>query len=1050
MNGLFQFSSLDAIQFSAKIVLLTAVAYLVYLLLIKVGGVRASHRHRLLTAAMIASWCIGAWTALLPTLDLPVIPVAKATASGTTQNTSIVSSDSISVATSDSTPIQSTVPPANVVELKESHDDSVDGSQTATVSPSLRKKSASQPIPLTWQSKLILVWLLGCLLLTIRLAIGIFRLKQSIFRWSATEDQLLVSTLKPQTDSAKQILSFNGPIRYCVGPDDQMPFAFGIMQPVICLPGNLGQWSEAEIQSVIYHEVSHIARHDTVWDLIAEITKAIFWWNPFTWLLCRQHELERELACDEQVLSANQPADQYASALVSIVRRANKVAGLGATPMARKSQLDGRVRKILFENRDLNAHKPVVLVSGLFLILCVPLMGLSATTYLSKQETSEPKTASSSVAVLDEKELAEISKKRKRLIETTGQPEAPIISTHGLILDENGVPLAGAEVAIQIAPFYRSEELFFQGYRDKREPAKKTNSVIAKITTDKSGTFRFDEVQAPEYFLNRNFPRYRLIIRAPGKGLEWVVLKSPVNVKSRQITLRPEATVKGTVVSKEGKPIAGAQVTAISFAQLEKDVDGTSGDPRRISNRQKNEIDVSTTTRADGSFELRGLPDGKRVGINVSRDGYVSSGCLMAVGDFDPAIISKIEESVYVDKVESGDQQFELERSRTLSGKVVYEDTGLPVANCKFFVRGALGHYYDGFQTNSEGRFSPVRLKGNTAIVRLSAYKQKGYVRSFEEVGFSEKEYEKETTLTLNRGERITGVVKNELGEPVEGAKLYYLPDGPVPIKHYVDAIWGDETTADGEFEIFLPLGTGSLHAIGFPKNAVVPSNGDAWRSKNPEAGGLVEPHVKLVVDGMENPDVELVARTGLRLGGTVVLPDGNVAAGATLQYKSHEYTLQQIPEEKRNIDVTTDGKGKFKLQAVPRPSDEQSSFIHIFHSAVFKVTSSDGKFSKYVDVEKFDRNFDVEIKLRPVASLSGSAFVDGKALPGAPVTLRALGHRVAKATTDEFGKFEFANLATGPRYTVRIDDPNSSRDQSESIVLEKDSTLNPIGLRSK
>ena len=915
-------------------------------------------------------------------------------------------------------------------------------------------------MPTTWQTQLLSLWIVGTALMLVRLAIGIFSLKQSIFRWSATEDQLLVSTLKTQTDSAKRILSFAGPIRYCVGPKNQMPFAFGLLQPVICLPNNFDEWTETEQQSVIFHEVSHIARRDTFSDLIAETTKAIFWWNPLVWAMCRQHETERELACDEQVLKTDQPADQYASDLVSIVRRASSKIGLGATPMARKSQLDGRVRNILLAENRTRARMMTYWIAGVsFILLSVPIIGLSASTYNFNQEnasTAKTKPDGSGIkkAELTEKQLEKIAEKRARLIKTNGLPEAPIISNHGLILDHTGLPLEGAEVSLQIAPFYHADDLYFQGYRESRSYYEKVNSVLAKVITDKSGTFKFDKIQAPEYFLNRHFPRYRLIVRAPGKGLEWNVLRSLNNVKAKHITLHPEAIAKGTVVSKDGKPIANAKVSAVSFALLDPDVDARIGDHRRISNSQENEIDVSTTTGDDGKFALKGLPDGKRVVLTVTKPGFVTGRRLMAVGNFDPAIIPRIEKSVHVDKIESGDQEFVLERARSIKGKIVYEDTGLPVANCLFNIRGEQNGLSPN-ESNNKGEFESGPLTDAKAVMHLIAYRQPGYVRSFEVFEFAEKEFEKkDVVVKLKRGEKISGIVKNELGEPVEGAKMYYLPNGPIPIEHFIDSVYGPKTKADGRFEMFVPLGSGSLHVVGFPRNAVVPKENDAWRSRNPDAGGLVEPHKKLVVDGMSKPDIEIIAQTGIRLGGTVMLPDGTAAVGAKLEYLSDDRGLAQIPEARRDIDTTTGAKGGFKLQAIPRPEKgKRSNYIHIFHSALFKVTSKDSKYATYIDLEKFDRQNDVEIRLRPVATLSGSVILDGKPVVGARVQFSAeftnLPRVLPRVRTDEFGKFTIPNLPTGFRYNVSSSNGDENTFKDDSIVLEKDSTLNPITFKT-
>jgi hypothetical protein len=75
----------------------------------------------------------------------------------------------------------------------------------------------------------------------------------------------------------------------------------------------------------------------------------MYWFNPMMWLAVRRARLERERACDDAVLARGFKASDYASDLLVLAESLAPptLASSGALAMARKSQLDDRIRAIL-------------------------------------------------------------------------------------------------------------------------------------------------------------------------------------------------------------------------------------------------------------------------------------------------------------------------------------------------------------------------------------------------------------------------------------------------------------------------------------------------------------------------------------------------------------------------------------------------------------------------------------------------------------------------------------------------------------------------------
>ncbi|NNE68811.1 MAG: M56 family metallopeptidase, partial [Rhodothermales bacterium] len=132
-----------------------------------------------------------------------------------------------------------------------------------------------------------------------------------------------------------------------------MPVTWGGRKPVVLLPSDADSWSEDRRRYVLTHEFAHIRRWDCTTQGVAQLACALYWFNPLVWVASRRLRIERERACDDQVLMAGGKASTYAEHLLDIARslRATLVSPLGAVAMARPSQLEGRVLAILDPDR---------------------------------------------------------------------------------------------------------------------------------------------------------------------------------------------------------------------------------------------------------------------------------------------------------------------------------------------------------------------------------------------------------------------------------------------------------------------------------------------------------------------------------------------------------------------------------------------------------------------------------------------------------------------------------------------------------------------------
>ncbi|MGI8706211.1 MAG: M56 family metallopeptidase [Sphingomicrobium sp.] len=125
------------------------------------------------------------------------------------------------------------------------------------------------------------------------------------------------------------------------------PISWGVVRPVILLNAEAAE-SHGEAEAIITHELAHVAHLDWAKLLLARIAVAIFWFNPFAWLLAREAHQLREEAADDAVLATDIEDTDYAKLLVGVARHECRGLLIGAHGVApAKNSLTRRVKRVL-------------------------------------------------------------------------------------------------------------------------------------------------------------------------------------------------------------------------------------------------------------------------------------------------------------------------------------------------------------------------------------------------------------------------------------------------------------------------------------------------------------------------------------------------------------------------------------------------------------------------------------------------------------------------------------------------------------------------------
>jgi hypothetical protein len=112
-------------------------------------------------------------------------------------------------------------------------------------------------------------------------------------------------------------------------------------------------WDEERRRAVILHELAQVARFDCLTQTLAAVASALYWPHPGIWWAARQLRVERELACDDCVLSTGTEPREYAGHLLEIAHSlGGSEAPALAVTMARPRQLEGRMVAMLDASRN--------------------------------------------------------------------------------------------------------------------------------------------------------------------------------------------------------------------------------------------------------------------------------------------------------------------------------------------------------------------------------------------------------------------------------------------------------------------------------------------------------------------------------------------------------------------------------------------------------------------------------------------------------------------------------------------------------------------------
>jgi len=191
-----------------------------------------------------------------------------------------------------------------------------------------------------------------------------------------------------------------------------IPITWGLIRPMILLPAAARDWSADRRRVVLLHELAHVKHWDVLTQMVSHVACALYWFHPLAWFASFRLRAERELACDDLILSTGTKASDYSRHLLEIATsfRPIRFCPAAALGMARRSGLETRLRRILEPRLSRRPLSPVAvaMTAVLFVSVVVSLASAAKVVVVKDKDGKEvariavPKDGSSQV--VEEKE----------------------------------------------------------------------------------------------------------------------------------------------------------------------------------------------------------------------------------------------------------------------------------------------------------------------------------------------------------------------------------------------------------------------------------------------------------------------------------------------------------------------------------------------------------------------------------------------------------------------------------------------------------------------
>ena len=179
-----------------------------------------------------------------------------------------------------------------------------------------RTVSVTSPSGMKIRTILKYIWVVGAFIALVRLVKSYGEIRKEIGTYMEIKNPHMLEVMEKVNQQYKHPVAF----RLLHVENGSTPCVFGILKPCIIIPDI--EVTEKELEFIFTHEMRHFYRGDLWIKLVSEVFKAVYWWNPFAYILCKLIAQTQEINVDFSVMRELTEAEtlDYSACLVKLTR----------------------------------------------------------------------------------------------------------------------------------------------------------------------------------------------------------------------------------------------------------------------------------------------------------------------------------------------------------------------------------------------------------------------------------------------------------------------------------------------------------------------------------------------------------------------------------------------------------------------------------------------------------------------------------------------------------------------------------------------------------
>jgi beta-lactamase regulating signal transducer with metallopeptidase domain/protocatechuate 3,4-dioxygenase beta subunit len=872
-----------------------------------------------------------------------------------------------------------------------------------------------------WLPALVAMWGMGVVLLATRLLGGWLVLRRLVRRGRPPGDT-------GSSEIAARLaarLGLGRRVRLLESARVQVPMVVGWLKPVILLPASaLTGLTSDQLTFILGHELAHIRRLDYVVNLVQSLIETLLFFHPAVWWISARIRQERENCCDDRAVELCGDRLDYARALAAL--EGMRTATWSLAPSAEGGALLARIRRLLGlapraepPARGLAGTLALTIVGFLGLALALSPGGNSVQAAIQEQKIITGKVVTSNGKPVDGADVWLVG-------QTYPQPQA--IAIERVRTDKSGRFrqtwdqtrakgrfLGSHAVWAHRAGFAPARAMFIEEWDesgvDPRHPIKLTlapTTATAFRILDPQGNpapgarirltkLREDRTSVPDELAER------LAAATDQDGQARIEAAAGETIQTIEVTTRDLGSQRfdrndGFQAQNELKLIAAAAVTGRVVA----------GDPAAT---RRLPLHISGMTMLGEGAWVSSLADvvtDEQGAFSVAKlvPGYVSVEATIPEG----SIYRQVLKENNFEGARAIELTVPLERWVRVRGQVREKGTGKPVEGVGVRICNGktVGPIPLVGKSNASGRFDAIAPPGKETFCLPETPKR--FLKLVRGIEMPEILTDGQVlpAIELERGETLRGIVVDEDGHPVAGARVLGAWDqiGPgVKAPNGATMFMGSRFTAKADSG---PRGEFLLEGIHPGANVLLQAEAGDARSGAPQpaAAGLAEP-VKLVITGANT--VSLVGR--------VVDSAQKPIAGAGVLIRSRQARENAAAEPgpvrfEGEGAIVTDEEGRYET-----PRQLKRGFEYRAEVKPDDPTLLSDK-SPWLVLRQSTRPVLGDVVLRRIRSVEGRV-LDSRGNPVAGATVRQSGDGPlpTSSITDSSGHFRLPGVLAEPAF---------------------------------